>query len=561
MGLTTTTTTMTTRSKNHTSFFTKAFLVAFGLLTLATTRVAKADNNDGDIISTTAVVPTGPCIATTTGEEPGRKCHSLFAEHDESEVVATFCLELLPLDGTEDDPNATAILHATFDAYGDWKMVTTKFWLGEDVWEFPRLGDGSPDVEAFPYFYCNYTSFDAWEIFEPISFDCTDLEESIVYSVVAYAEVEKWNEHGKPIPESRTRAYAYDDTAGFGSAWIGWYYLVIDCNCDGNTTTPGEGDCPTTPELVLQTPGEKECHPIVAGGSEVSVQAGTVCIEIKEGNILHVTFQAGEFWAFLRTQLWVGRGSNETNALDIMPHFSSGAPNTKKFNYFSCDYQGETIITFTINLNYECVPGDLLKIYVVAHSKVEQVDEDGDLIPDTDLDVFAFEHTGSSDTWYGYFDFLAECTCPPPPKTPPVTYSPTDTPTEGPTSLPTGETDRSTGLPTSSPTAGPTSEPTEGPTFAPTSSPTDEPTVIPTPQGPTEGPTNSPTSSPTAGPTTSPTPYGPTEVPTGVPTDAPTSGPTEVPTSSPTSLPTGVPTSGPTAGPTSSPTSGPTSGK
>ena len=148
-----------------------------------------------------------------------------------------------------------------------------------------------------------------------------------------------------------------------------------------------------------------------------------------------------------------------------------------------------TIITFTINLNYECVPGDLLKIYVVVHSKVEQVDEDGDLIPDTDLDVFAFEHTGSSDTWYGYFDFLAECTCPPPPKTPPVTYSPTDTPTEGPTSLPTGETDRPTGLPTSSPTAGPTSVPTEGPTEVPTSSPTSLPTGVPT-SGPTAGPTS-----------------------------------------------------------------------
>jgi hypothetical protein len=53
-------------------------------------------------------------------------------------------------------------------------------------------------------------------------------------------------------------------------------------------------------------------------------------------------------------------------------------------------------------------------VAVFAHSTDEQVNYRGELIPGTELDIFAFGHVGQdSDGWYGYFDFMTGCECPP----------------------------------------------------------------------------------------------------------------------------------------------------
>jgi len=369
-----------------------------GALALAALNVVKAEE--------ACLAPSSSTGATT--DETGRACRSLMSEHDDQEVVAQVCLAL----DTESHK-----LVATFTPVGDWKMVTNKFWYGSDVTEFPRLANGAPDLEAFPAFYCNYTTYDSWETSGPL--ECADATSAPSFSVVAYAEVEKWGDDG-PLKESRTHSFAYDHTVGFGTTWMGWYDFVVDCNCDGDTSPPAS-ECPTTPELVLKTPGATECHPIIAGGTSESAQAGTVCVQMMGGSKVEVTFSATNDWALLRSQLWVGQGTEDGQALEVMPRTLAGAPDTKQFKNYACNHHGTDGMAFTVDLKYECVNSETIKMYFVAHSKVAQVDAEGRLLSETESDVFALEHQGlaeGDDVWYGWFDVMAECVCPTTPDTP-----------------------------------------------------------------------------------------------------------------------------------------------
>ena len=152
---------------------------------------------------------------------------------------------------------------------------------------------------------------------------------------------------------------------------------------------------------------------------------GYGCNVASIGQVLDVVFQADEHWSLIRNQLWVGQEHGELagdgTALQSLPKKKkTGAPDTRKFKNFGCDWEGQKRVNFEIDLKYHCIGEEEYKITVVAHSTVEQVDEQGELIPGTELDVFAFEHIGEdSELWYGWFDFMIGCKCPTP-RTAPV---------------------------------------------------------------------------------------------------------------------------------------------
>ncbi|CAB9521096.1 expressed unknown protein [Seminavis robusta] len=388
---------------------------------------------DFDIACDCSKEPEDVCIATM--DHSGKLCHTLNGEEgvdsNVTEAVAQVCVEVV-----YNEVTAKRQLQVTFDALGEWKLVTNKFWFGEDVSGVPKLGDGSTDLEAFEYFICNSTGIETWTY--SVNLDLPACASNgmgaVEFSMIAFTEVELTDDEGLAIRSTAFRAFAYEHSLGYGDNWMGWFDFKIECEC-GEKPDP-RNYCPDdTPELYVKSTSPRECHAIVAGGDMQSMQAGEVCVEIDhEDGMLEVTFEAGTNWALLRSQLWVGFDTDAESAWDSMPHKKSGAPDTKKFKDFACDWKGEKTVSFKINLDVECVSDDEIRVYVVAHSKVEQVDEYGALIPGSDVDVFAFEHTGDSEKWYGWFDFMIGCRCPttttPAPSSLP---SPTDAPTSAPT--------------------------------------------------------------------------------------------------------------------------------
>ncbi|CAB9526149.1 expressed unknown protein [Seminavis robusta] len=329
---------------------------------------SKPDNNN----------PPSICVATM--DHSGKLCHPLMSEGDEAVEVATVCVEVTT--GPEDIPQ----LSVTFSAAENYLLLTNKFWFGEDVTHVPRLSDGSTALDAFDYFFCNSTgipefSFDADFDDEEDRVLCpagkTGMEE---FAMIAYVEVAKINpETGRPVLGHKVRAFAYEHTVGYASTWMGWFDFEIDCDCgDPEDRNIQPETCAGYPEIYLDSPVSPACHAIVAGGDMQSMKAGDVCVELVDEK-LEVTFVADDNWALIRSQLWVGQDEGEDeNALSHMPQKKSGAPDTKKFKNFACDWEGEKTVSFTIDLKYECdINAELVKFHVVAHSTVGEVCQDG----------------------------------------------------------------------------------------------------------------------------------------------------------------------------------------
>ncbi|CAB9512904.1 expressed unknown protein [Seminavis robusta] len=350
-----------------------------------------------------SAAPTGtdnpPSICVATMDHSGKLCHAMMSEGDEAVEVATVCVEVV--NGPEDVPQ----LSVAFTAAENYLLLTNKFWFGEDVTHVPRLSDGSADLDSFDYFFCNSTGlpifgFEAdFDDEEPL---CpkgkTGMEE---FSMIAYVEVAKIiPATGKPDLHHKIHAFAYEHSVGYASTWVGWFDFEIDCDCGKPTDRTVQPEtCAGYPEVYLESPVSPACHAIVAGGDMQSMEAGKVCVEVIDEK-LEVTFVSSDKWALIRSQLWVGRDTGEEDALTQMPKKKSGAPDTRKFKNYACDWEGEEKVSFTIDLKYECdLDKELVTFHVVAHSTVGQV-QDGALIPGTELDVFAFEHSGDSEKWF-----------------------------------------------------------------------------------------------------------------------------------------------------------------
>jgi len=287
------------------------------------------------------------CLVTKadgSGVPMDEHCQNLYADADADDDVAlgSVCLHM-----------AQGQLYATFDALpgSGYKLIKTKFWIGKDTTSAPKLSDGSLDLEAFEYFWCDSKGASRWSAPAEDTVLSCDIGE---LSMIAFAELETIQDDGTKVTVD---TYAFQHSMEFSDAWMGWFDFAVSCDCDEGTlaptTSPSSMACPTTPEVVMKGSQEKECHAIVAGGDNQSMKAGTVCVQVV-GQVLDIVFEADENWALLRNQLWVGQGEN---SLATMPKKKgSDAPDTKKFKNFACDWEG------AFNSNPDLICGDLLLI-------------------------------------------------------------------------------------------------------------------------------------------------------------------------------------------------------
>ena len=116
--------------------------------------------------------------------------------------------------------------------------------------------------------------------------------------------------------------------------------------------------------VVTESGSGVHCAALIAGQN---INAGSVCIEIVNGNLL-VTYNTTGGWQLVETHLWIG-----TVSLTI-PQTKSGNPKIGNFPYHSGDITGATTYTHTIPISnlFTCPSLNTRRLYVAAHAVVRK---------------------------------------------------------------------------------------------------------------------------------------------------------------------------------------------
>ncbi|CAB9512133.1 expressed unknown protein [Seminavis robusta] len=139
----------------------------------------------------------------------------------DTESLGTVCFSI------SDDPMN---LDVTFKASEGWAFVSTEFWVGEDVGEMPTDEDDSPDLENFPYFWCNSTGLSSVSDYVEMkwSYNCDDVDKFDL-SAVAHATLGRLSKNGFVDQESEVTVFASEHTSDNGL--FGWLDFVVGCKC------------------------------------------------------------------------------------------------------------------------------------------------------------------------------------------------------------------------------------------------------------------------------------------------------------------------------------------
>ena len=137
------------------------------------------------ITTTNALVtPEGSSeLCLVTQDQSGQVCHNLLTHEDDETPLGSVCVHMVPTaDGGKE-------LSVTIDARdpSQAKLTKTKFWMGNDISAIPRLSSGAPDLEAFPYYFCNSTGVSRWTV------EATETEVTCTtggLSMIAFVELE-----------------------------------------------------------------------------------------------------------------------------------------------------------------------------------------------------------------------------------------------------------------------------------------------------------------------------------------------------------------------------------
>lgn len=236
----------------------------------------------------------------------GKQCRPLLAGHDRDMDTGSVCVELV---------STPPQLKVTFESTGDWALVRTKFWAGPSITNIPLIEDTTEvDYDEFDYFYSNYTGYKRWVATAAMTDRCGTDENDMEHfgvSMVAHAEVEQVDAYAHLVPGTQQAAYAYEHAVDGEDEWYGWFDFKVDCKCDQDNEDKTnqemeeeeEKECPEPHHLVVQTAPERECHTIVAGGGEMSMAAGRVCVKVIDEHVLNGSFVPANGWTLTKNEL------------------------------------------------------------------------------------------------------------------------------------------------------------------------------------------------------------------------------------------------------------------
>lgn len=322
----------------------------------------------------------------------------------ENNMAGTVCIEIVD-DATKFQVNYTAS--------SDWTLVTTEFWIGENISLVPIDDEGALDTDEFPYFYCNSTGEDSWTAKFDLkwSYNCLDLDQ-LTLAVIGQATVAQVNTtSGEIIEDSEVVAFAYEYESTANDTF-GWFDIVLNSICV-DEEEPSEKTVPSTPEICVKTDNAtsfQECHSVYATDSVV---AGTICVEVAaDSDYLEVSFEANENWLLITTEFWVG-----DDVASVPSDNSTGDLDIEGFPYFWCNSTGEESHTTQVDLKWKYLCDDMneFSLAVVAQLTLGQIGSDGELMEGTEMVSFATEFDAQAgEDIFGWFDVAILCECVPP---------------------------------------------------------------------------------------------------------------------------------------------------
>ena len=124
------------------------------------------------------------------------------------------------------------MLEISFDAADGWGLVTTEFWVGDDVAGVPSDEDGGLDVERFPCCWCNSTGEKIHSTHVDFKWSCLCEEETgFSLAFVAQLAYGKLSKKGKVMEDSECVSFVIEHQCELGVADIGWFDVQFACGC------------------------------------------------------------------------------------------------------------------------------------------------------------------------------------------------------------------------------------------------------------------------------------------------------------------------------------------
>jgi len=120
----------------------------------------------------------------------------------------------------------------TFETSGDWQLVETHLWVGENISDMPQTRKGNPKIGNFPYASGDITgnTFHVFTIpLESLNYLCPDNDKN--FFVAAHAALQKVDGSGNVI-QTET-GWADGDKFVEKGSWSTFFSFTLSCDCDG----------------------------------------------------------------------------------------------------------------------------------------------------------------------------------------------------------------------------------------------------------------------------------------------------------------------------------------
>jgi hypothetical protein len=167
-------------------------------------------------------VPTPPeiCVITDDLVNAMKECQEVFASS--TLVAGVVCVQV-----SEDSSH----LEVSFEATGNWTLITTEFWVGDDISNVPSNEDGV-DTESFPYYWCNSTgeNHHLSNVDLKWSYLCEDLSD-FTLTVVAQVTLGEVDSDGQLIEGTELITFATEHQVSTADGTFGYFDVDILCEC------------------------------------------------------------------------------------------------------------------------------------------------------------------------------------------------------------------------------------------------------------------------------------------------------------------------------------------
>ena len=304
-------------------------------------------------------------------------------------IVGSMCVDM---------SGDSSMLEISFHAADGWGLVTTEFWVGDNVAGVPNDEDGGLDVERFPCCWCNSTGEKAHSTHVDFkwSYLCEE-ETGFSLAFVAQLTFGKLSKSGKIVEGTETATFATEQHVETLEGAFGWFDVPVVCDCVEKRLIP---ECIDSSPMMPKP----ECHDVVAGDSMI---VGSMCVDMSgDASMLEISFDAADGWGLVTTEFWVG-----DNATGV-PSGEDGGLDAERFPCCWCNSTGQKTLSTHIDFkwSYLCEEETGFSLAFVAQLTFGKMSKSGKIIEGTEVATFATERCVETlEGSFGWFDVPVLC--------------------------------------------------------------------------------------------------------------------------------------------------------